>query len=253
VIDGVNDLIQELKDIDDNIAGQARRRPAPCRAPPARRVVAPACSERGGMAPRAAPLKPQLPTCPPTHHAPTPSTHLPAHTSRPHLRPPTYPPLTPNPQPPTCPPLDPPPAHPPPQQAVEHIHANEVILVLGYSRTVLHLLRRAAEKRSFEASLPRRKPAMLAGAALRCAGWPPHAHAHTRAAAGPHPLPHTAQHLHMRVASTSTHHAHPSARCPPHRWWWRRRRPPTRGGAWRRSWRRGASTPRSSPTARCLP
>lgn len=33
---------------------------------------------------------------------------------------------------------------------MEHIHANEIILVLGYSRTVLHFLRRAAEKRSFE-------------------------------------------------------------------------------------------------------
>lgn len=33
---------------------------------------------------------------------------------------------------------------------MEHIHANEVILVFGYSRTVLHFLRRAAEKRSFE-------------------------------------------------------------------------------------------------------
>ncbi|KAL4419149.1 hypothetical protein ABPG77_002662 [Micractinium sp. CCAP 211/92] len=35
-------------------------------------------------------------------------------------------------------------------QAVEHIHANEVVLVFGYSRTVLHFLRRAAEKRNFE-------------------------------------------------------------------------------------------------------
>jgi translation initiation factor eIF-2B subunit beta len=35
-------------------------------------------------------------------------------------------------------------------QGVEHIHANEVILVFGYSRTVLHFLRRAAEKRNFE-------------------------------------------------------------------------------------------------------
>lgn len=35
-------------------------------------------------------------------------------------------------------------------QAVEHIHANEVILVWGYSRTVLAFLRRAAEKRNFE-------------------------------------------------------------------------------------------------------
>lgn len=33
---------------------------------------------------------------------------------------------------------------------MEHIHANEVILVFGYSRTVLHFLRRAAEKRAFE-------------------------------------------------------------------------------------------------------
>ena len=37
-----------------------------------------------------------------------------------------------------------------PHQAVEHIHANEVILVWGYSRTVLAFLRRAAEKRNFE-------------------------------------------------------------------------------------------------------
>eukprot|EP00887_Chlorella_sp_A99_P005916 scaffold29.g5916.t1 len=35
------------------------------------------------------------------------------------------------------------------QQAVEHIHANEMILTFGYSRTVLHFLRRAREKRSF--------------------------------------------------------------------------------------------------------
>ncbi|KAI7838442.1 hypothetical protein COHA_007705 [Chlorella ohadii] len=35
-------------------------------------------------------------------------------------------------------------------QAAEHIHANEVILVWGYSRTVLAFLRRAAEKRNFE-------------------------------------------------------------------------------------------------------
>ncbi|KAI3425022.1 hypothetical protein D9Q98_008403 [Chlorella vulgaris] len=35
-------------------------------------------------------------------------------------------------------------------QAVDHIHANEVILVLGHSKTVLHFLRKAAEKRNFE-------------------------------------------------------------------------------------------------------
>ncbi|EFN54691.1 hypothetical protein CHLNCDRAFT_24479 [Chlorella variabilis] len=43
-------------------------------------------------------------------------------------------------------------------QAVEHIHANEVILVLGYSRTVLHFLRRAAEKRSFEVVVAEASP-----------------------------------------------------------------------------------------------
>jgi translation initiation factor eIF-2B subunit beta len=35
-------------------------------------------------------------------------------------------------------------------QAVEHIHANEIILTFGYSRTVLQFLRRAREKRDFE-------------------------------------------------------------------------------------------------------
>ena len=56
------------------------------------------------------------------------------------LRDPTLPSL------PACPPFPPWPA----LQGVEHIHANEVILVFGYSRTVLHFLRRAAEKRNFE-------------------------------------------------------------------------------------------------------
>lgn len=35
-------------------------------------------------------------------------------------------------------------------QAVEHIHANEVILTFGYSRTVLQFLKRAREKRFFQ-------------------------------------------------------------------------------------------------------
>lgn len=35
-------------------------------------------------------------------------------------------------------------------QAVEHIHANEVILTFGYSRTVLQFLKRAKEKRDFQ-------------------------------------------------------------------------------------------------------
>ena len=35
-------------------------------------------------------------------------------------------------------------------QAVEHIHANEVILTFGYSRTVLQFLKRAREKRYFQ-------------------------------------------------------------------------------------------------------
>ena len=35
------------------------------------------------------------------------------------------------------------------QQAVEHIHANEVVLTFGYSRTVVHFLKRAREKRDF--------------------------------------------------------------------------------------------------------
>ena len=43
---------------------------------------------------------------------------------------------------------------------MEHIHANEVVLVFGYSRTVLHFLRRAAEKRNFEVG---GRATMLAG------------------------------------------------------------------------------------------
>ncbi|PSC72427.1 translation initiation factor eIF-2B subunit beta [Micractinium conductrix] len=43
-------------------------------------------------------------------------------------------------------------------QAVEHIHANEVVLVFGYSRTVLHFLRRAAEKRNFEVVVAEASP-----------------------------------------------------------------------------------------------
>jgi translation initiation factor eIF-2B subunit beta len=34
-------------------------------------------------------------------------------------------------------------------QAMEHIHSNEVIMTLGYSRTVAAFLHRAAEERSF--------------------------------------------------------------------------------------------------------
>lgn len=40
--------------------------------------------------------------------------------------------------------------HVPRLQAVEHIHANEVILTFGYSRTVLQFLKRAREKRFFQ-------------------------------------------------------------------------------------------------------
>lgn len=43
-------------------------------------------------------------------------------------------------------------------QAAEHIHANEVVLVFGYSRTVLHFLRRAAEKRKFEVVVAEASP-----------------------------------------------------------------------------------------------
>ncbi len=36
-------------------------------------------------------------------------------------------------------------------QAVDFIHANEVILTFGYSRTVLQFLKRAKERRDFQA------------------------------------------------------------------------------------------------------
>ena len=35
-------------------------------------------------------------------------------------------------------------------QAVEHIHANEVILTFGFSATVFAFLREAAKKRDFQ-------------------------------------------------------------------------------------------------------
>ncbi|KFM25765.1 Translation initiation factor eIF-2B subunit beta, partial [Auxenochlorella protothecoides] len=43
-------------------------------------------------------------------------------------------------------------------QAVEHIHANEVILTFGYSRTVLQFLKRAREKRFFQAVVAEAAP-----------------------------------------------------------------------------------------------
>lgn len=35
------------------------------------------------------------------------------------------------------------------QQAMEHIHTNEIVMTLGYSSTVAAFLKRAAEERSF--------------------------------------------------------------------------------------------------------
>lgn len=132
VIDGLNDLIQELKDIDDAIASQVGRGRVP--AGVAARVQL-RCSgkhtcQRCGAGMKFSHWLPgavvtwvakriharrsrilaclSLATSPLLHHATLSS------------------------------------------QAVEHIHANEVILVWGYSRTVLAFLRRAAEKRNFE-------------------------------------------------------------------------------------------------------
>ena len=39
-------------------------------------------------------------------------------------------------------------------QAVEHIHANEVILTFGMSETTLLFLKEAAKKRNFQVCLP---------------------------------------------------------------------------------------------------
>jgi translation initiation factor eIF-2B subunit beta len=50
---------------------------------------------------------------------------------------------------------------------VEHIHANEVILTFGYSRTVLQFLKRAKEKREFQVA-PCRQACCFPAPALAC-------------------------------------------------------------------------------------
>lgn len=45
-------------------------------------------------------------------------------------------------------------------QAPEHIHASEIILTFGYSRTVLHFMRRAREKRDFQAVVAEAAPTL---------------------------------------------------------------------------------------------
>lgn len=47
--------------------------------------------------------------------------------------------------------------------APEHIHANEVILVFGYSRTILHFLKRAKEKRDFQVVVAEGSPKLEGG------------------------------------------------------------------------------------------
>ncbi len=53
-------------------------------------------------------------------------------------------------------------------QAVEHIHANEVILTFGFSATVFAFLREAAKKRDFQARPPHSRPPP----ALAHIAWP---------------------------------------------------------------------------------
>ena len=52
-------------------------------------------------------------------------------------------------------------------QATEHIHANEVILTFGYSRTVLHFLCRAREKRDFQVVVAEAAPTLQGHAMAR--------------------------------------------------------------------------------------
>lgn len=102
VIDGVNDLIEELKDIDASIANQvcsvAAGTPFPCSDHPNNGCMPGVPASDGGHMQRC--------------------TTRSRHVQR--------------------------------SQAVEHIHANEVILTFGYSRTVLQFLKRAREKRFFQ-------------------------------------------------------------------------------------------------------
>ena len=51
-------------------------------------------------------------------------------------------------------------------QAVEHIHANEVILTMGMSETTLLFLKEAAKKRSFQVGGARLT--MLPHASVKC-------------------------------------------------------------------------------------
>jgi len=53
-------------------------------------------------------------------------------------------------------------------QAVEHIHANEVILTFGFSATVFAFLREAAKRRDFQARPPHARPPP----ALAHSAWP---------------------------------------------------------------------------------